>query len=103
MRRVFYPTQSNSYDVFCSTSDLMSIEEVPKFFNKQPSQQPILANWQISPPPYPFKIIDDNNSSFPITVTKDGINTYLFGTPVLNDIKDPIYSRYRLCGEGECE
>jgi len=101
MRRVFYPIQSNSYDMFCSTSDLMSIRET-SVFNKQPSQEPILADWQINPPPYPFKIINDF-SSFPITVTKEGINTYAFGTPIIANIRDPMYSQYRLCREGECD
>lgn len=103
MKRVFYPTQSNSYDMFCSTSDLMTIQETPMFFSPQPLQQPQLANWQINPPPYPFKIIDDNNSNFPLTVSKEGINTYAFGTPIIANIKDPMYSQYRLCGEGECD
>jgi hypothetical protein len=62
------------------------------------------SNWQTNPPPYPFKIIDDN-TGFWRNVTEQGIEDYALGTPIIVTPSSPVYeyySKWRLCREGEC-
>ena len=106
MRRAFYPVQTTTYDLFCTSSDIMSLSTLRNnnyqfsTFNTTSNS----SNWQTNPPPYPFKIIDDN-TGFWRNVIEQGIEDYALGSPIIITPSSPIYeyySKWRLCREGEC-
>ncbi len=104
-----YPQTSGT---FWDTEFYKDYESVAKYVIGYPSDKEViyelpknqLADWQTNPPPYPFKIIDDN-TGFWRNVTEQGIEDYAFGTTIFVTPSSPTYeyySKWRLCREGEC-